>query len=51
MCPTVLGNNDNHHNNDYAIIVTANKVMLRGELANQLTKVQYFRGIKHYWNK
>lgn len=51
MCPTIFRNNDNHHNNDYAITVIANKVMLRGEAANQLTKVPFFRGIKHQWNK
>lgn len=51
MCPTIFGNNEYHHNNDYAITVIANKVMLRGKAANQLTKVPFFRGIKHQWNK
>lgn len=50
-CPTIFGNNDYHHNNDYAITVIANKVMLRSEVANKLTKVPFFRGIKHQWNK
>lgn len=52
-CPTLLGNNDNHHNNDYAITFITNKVMIRGKKINQLTKVPFFflRRIKHHWNK
>lgn len=40
LFPYMYGNN-NHHNNDYAIIETDNKVMLRGKAVNQLNRLPF----------